>query len=608
VRESRFALVTGGRPAATIVLAALPTPAAHLAALELRHHVHRLTGVVLPVRCDSATGPVILVGESSATRALGLRNQDFSPQEYLVRIEPDRVVLLGRDTRDFAAAPAEVGRDTNFSDPSSLRTAVQFSAATAAPPLSPADLPDALTLPGPYDDQGTAYAVYDFLERHCGIRWFGPGDALASVPACTPELSVALGEQRRAPVFKFRLGTPTWDWPIMKAQWANPTSAAVALYQRRLRVGGERWAANHSFSSYPERFQSRCPAFFAQDEAGARDTRQLCYSSPALVAQVAQDAREYFDGRGLHGQQVALGDYFAVVPFDNNSWCRCDFCRPLLDRDRANTRGTHFNSGLATHYWFSFVNAVAREVRRTHPGKWVATLAYHVYAFRPTEFALEPNVAVAPCLQVRNYWAPAIRRHEAEFYRTWVDARDRPIHLWNYYCFPEESGFLSGKWQCFPGFSSHLLADQIRDYARDGVRGVFLCGLGEQLDYYVTQKLYDDPAQDVDALLAEFFIRYFGAAAAPMARFYRVIEEAFTNPANYPPEVIASEAQQHQTPEIAWEWLGTAARMAQLGTLMDEATALASTPSERERVALWRRGVWDHMVEGRRRYLAEKKN
>ena len=30
------------------------------------------------------------------------------------------------------------------------------------------------TWPGIWDEQGTMYAVYDFLERYCNVRWFTP--------------------------------------------------------------------------------------------------------------------------------------------------------------------------------------------------------------------------------------------------------------------------------------------------------------------------------------------------------------------------------------------------------------------------------------------------
>jgi len=92
-------LTRDGRPAATIVVAEKPTRSAQLAVAELQEHVRLISGATLPIANDAAdvTGPRILVGESKATRALGLKNADFKPQEYLVRFAPDLLVLMGRD-------------------------------------------------------------------------------------------------------------------------------------------------------------------------------------------------------------------------------------------------------------------------------------------------------------------------------------------------------------------------------------------------------------------------------------------------------------------------------------------------------------------------------
>ena len=94
-----FTLARAGRPAATVVLARRPTPSARFAAHELVEHVRRISGATLPVVADDrpVRGPRVLVGESRATRALGLRTEAFGEQEYLVRLRPGLLVLLGRD-------------------------------------------------------------------------------------------------------------------------------------------------------------------------------------------------------------------------------------------------------------------------------------------------------------------------------------------------------------------------------------------------------------------------------------------------------------------------------------------------------------------------------
>jgi hypothetical protein len=605
-------LVKEGAPQATIVVAGNPTPSANLAALELQYHVELITGAVLPIKTDrdDVKGLRILVGDSDAARKLGFQGDDFPPQEYLIKFLPDAIVIIGRDWQDTEANRREAGLDTLCATIQSYRQTIGYCEAVGRAPKTDAEKKPT-ELPGIFDDQGTCYAVYDFLERFCNVRWYGPTELNTNFTRRNT-LTVEKRDIRRAPALKYRHYTDNWQWPIMQDQWNNPSPAAVGLFARRMRRGGSKWAGNHSLYRFyhrfgkktdemPELFEEEHPEYFAKGYPVGPNT-QLCYTNPGLIQQVAKDAREYFDGKGIHGNnQPALGDYFAIVPMDDARWCKCDACQAVLAKDRDKIRGTHFSSGTASNYLFGFVNAVAKEVRKTHPDKYLSALAYHVYAF-PPDFPLEPNVAVAPCIQVRIFWAPLVAKNDMDFYRQWVDRHDRPIHLWNYCCFPMEPAVI-GKWNCFPGFSAHRIADLIKMYHRDGVRGVFLCGMGEQVDFYVMMKLYDDPTLDVDALLSEFFSRHFGAASESMKRFYLRIEDIFNDSNNYPEEVRTKETQFHQTEEFAWKYLGTEERMNELGTLMAQAEQLAKTDLEKQRVALWKKGVWDYMLQGRAKYL-----
>jgi len=609
-------LVREGLPKASIVIAKDPTPSARLAALELQYHVGLITGAVLPIKTDQdkVAGLRILVGDSEAARKLGFRGDDFQAQEYLIKFLPDAIVLIGRDWQDTEPNRREAGVDTLQATIQSYRQKINYCEAVGRTPKTESEK-ESIELPGIFDDQSTCYAVYDFLERFCDVRWYGPTELNTNfVPRST--LTIGKKDVRRAPAFKHRHYTDNWSWPITLDQWNNPSQAAADLYARRMRRGGSKWAGNHSLYQYydrfgkktaemPELFEEERPEYFAKGYPLGPNT-QMCYTNPALIQQVTQDARDYFDGKGIRGnRQPALGDYFAIVPMDDARWCKCDTCQAVLAKDRGRIRGAHFSSGTASNYLFGFVNAVAKEVRKTHPDKFISTLAYHVYAY-PPDFPLEPNVAVAPCIQVRNFWAPLVAKNDLDFYRQWVDRRDRPIHLWNYGCFPMELA-LNKNWNCFPGFSAHRIADLIKMYYRDGVQGVFLCGMGEQVDFYVMMKLYDDPSLDVDALLNEFFTRHFGAASEPMKQFYLRIESIFNDSNNYPEEVRTKENQFHQNEEIAWKYLGTEERMNELGALMSQAEQLAKTDLEKQRVALWKKGVWDYMLEGRAKYLEKTK-
>lgn len=570
-------LVRDGVPAATILTVAQPTPAARLAAKELQYCIREITGANLPVATDDGQvdGAKILVGPF----------RDFTPDalklnryEYVIRFQPDAIVLLGRDSKE------STGKD------------IDYTAATCCQ-----GEPDKLRIPGMFDDQGTLRATYDFLERFCGVRFYGPKDDSVVFPK-RKTLAVKAADVRREPAIQHASGSLTWDWPIMREQYGNPGKDALELFGRRVRLGGIPWYTNHTLHHYGRRFpRNKHPEFYAP-EGGDR----LCYSSEELAKQVAQDARDYFDGKRLPDIPGAAGYpktsiYYPVVPEDAARFCQCAKCRTSLDSHRGDLArsadGTAlFNDGRASHLWFRFVNAIATELRTTHPDKFISTLAYENYYWYPTEFKLEPNVAIAPCMAVRNHWHLGYRANELLHYGKWVEG-DRPIFLWNYYCFPEEPSLIH-KWHCFPGFMAHYLAGMVKQYAKDGIQGVFLCGIGEQVDFYITMKLYDDPTADIDALLTEFFTLYFGEAAEPMQAFYTLIEQTYSNPENWD-----QTSGFHQTETISWEVLGTKQRMTKLDTLMTEAEELADAPLEKARVAQWKKGVWLYMKNGREGHL-----
>ncbi|MBE7503094.1 MAG: DUF4838 domain-containing protein [Verrucomicrobiales bacterium] len=574
-------LVEDGVGRAAIETADSPCPAVRLAARELQYFIERITGARLPIRGRAGLAGLRIVplsssptGELPGITAAGVGLKRY---EYLIRWAPEGVTLLGHD------AAVSTGSEIDY--------AAAISGEGGA---------ERLLLPGMFDDQGTLRAAYDFLERFCGVRFYGPA-AISVICPKRQTLTVSGEDVRREPSIPHTSGSLTWRWPLMNGQYGNPTEDALRLYERRMRLGGIPWYTNHTLHGYPQRFpRDRYPEFYA---AGG-DGKLLCYSSAALARQVAQDARDYFEGKPVPDLTLPAGsDYYPVVPEDAARFCQCDECRRWLDPYKNDVPRTPsgrglFNDGRSSHLWFSFVNQVARELRQTHPDKYLCTLAYETYYWYPTQFRLEPNVAIAPCLQARNYWHMASYANELGHYSRWV-TDGRPVFLWNYYCFPEEPAVIN-RWHCFPGFSVHELAKLARRFARDGVQGTFFCGIGEQVDWYATLKLYDDASQDVEALLDEFFRLYFGAASRPMQAFYSLIEATYSNPAHWD-----QNGGHHQTEAVAWETLGTEAIMAQLAELIREAGELAGTPEEQQRVALWKTGVWDYMVQGRQAYLSK---
>lgn len=582
-----FEIVQRRAPACTIVVAERPTPAARLAALELQYHFLKITGVEIPVRSDrdNVESRRILVGESSATQRLNLRGGDFKPQEYLISVRPDTIVLIGRDWEDAEPNRRVEGRPMTGVTLQELRHKLDYWKTVGYPRRSVGEM----ELPGIYDDQGTLLAAYDFLERCCGVRWYGPAELNVVIPS-RAAISIDAAEIRRSPALKHRSALPGGNWPFLRGQWGQSTPDQLHLYWRRIRQGGERWAANHTFHAATIKAVFNDPEYQCKNPRGVGS--QLCYTNPKLINQVAQMARDYFDGKGkLPEGWKALGDYFAIVPDDNMNLCTCPACQALL-ANRTGRKTGFFSSGEMSDYWFSFVNAVAREVRKTHPDKYIATLAYWAYAV-PPDFDLEPNVSIAPCLHTCYYPVHAgIRENDMRLYQQWRQKTKAPMFLWVYYHHPMEAALI-GRWKCFPHVMVHDTAKSMRMFIRDGVRGIFECGEQDQLEQYVMAKVWDDPDVDVDGLINEFFRLYFGAAADPMRNFYLRLESIACDPANYPPPYTRRDGIDWKN--AAWERLGTPQRLEELGALISRAERLAATETEKARVGLWRAALWDWM-------------
>jgi hypothetical protein len=220
VRGEACELVHQGSPACAIVIAEKPTPAARLAALQVQYHVLKISGAEIPIRSESdrVEGRRILVGESSATRRLGLRSEDFKPQEYLIAFRTNTVILIGRDWEDTEANRKVEGRPMAGDTLQATRHKLDYWKTVGFPDRTKGEM----ELPGVYDDQGTCLAAYDFLERFCGVRWYGPSELNIVIP---PGKTLAAGgdEVRRSPALKHRSALPGGNWPFLHGQWGDFT-------------------------------------------------------------------------------------------------------------------------------------------------------------------------------------------------------------------------------------------------------------------------------------------------------------------------------------------------------------------------------------------------
>ena len=486
IHAGELTLVADGKSNSTIILSSKPTKAAQLAAFELRAHVELITGVALAIVTEDkkTDGVRIYVGDCKFVRDLGITNDKLKKQEYVIRFLPDSVILKGKDKSDFGKVEYQI-----IPKHSKKRKPVY-----ACP-----------TWPGWWDEKGTLTATYDFLKKFCGVRWFDCTDYGTDYKK-RKTLTINAKDIKRFPAFSFRnaytypnlegydADCGLWhrgsagykeyeklafakthaDFPLKYIYRSFAKRNMIKAFLYRNLVGGEKFGANHSMYNYYDRFWRKNPKnpdvfkaghlnFFSQGEMRDGRPTQLCYSTPAVVKRVSEDANGWFEGRALdqttgrvikdfQRDKFSGENFFAVVPMDNDRWCECEKCQRQLGK-RPNP--ATFSNGMASDYVWKFVNQIAKSLKMSHPDKKVAALAYASYSYFPENVKLEDNISVQLCLTIRNVYDSSVQKNDWMFFEKWSGEGNRALYLWLYYTFPTERCNRTKNpetWHCFPGF------------------------------------------------------------------------------------------------------------------------------------------------------------
>ena len=593
IEDTAVRVLDGDVACADIVIAENATKVARFAALDLKWHLEQMSGgnVRIVTDAEPPSGRYALcVGPSKRT---ALRTSDFKSQQWAWRFDRDHAEFVGFDGDKTDVPTLEIGED---------------GTATGT------------NWPSFYEPQGTMYAVYDFLEKECGVRWCDPTDVGTLVPKkrC---LDVDFQEKRGEPFILYRGGCSVEEdyFPLFwaynskgakeydKVAFSNPKTKRkqTELFRLRHCVCGDCASANHSFYGWYSRFlnskskdfEGYHPEYFAVGYPSNSTPPQLCYTSEAVIQQVLKDAREYLaDPDGNMKYRMGYNkvgrwgrNNFCLEPMDNSAFCQCPSCKAILDKYRD-------LPGNACHstYWFSFVNRIAKELKKTNPGAQILTLAYGSHEELP-DLQLEDNVVVFFCYSSNRVPNSDGDKHR-ELIRRWRKAYpNQPLALWLYNCFPQLVAEW-GRFHCFPGFFAREEADQYRFFKEQNVRaGIFHCGFSGEADNYLQFELMLDPTRDPGELLDEYFSMY-GRAAKPMREFYDIVEERFCDKSLYP------KGGGHQTFAVAWGNLGTPDVMAKLADCVKRAEALVATPEEKRRLEIFRASIWTYMQQGFEKY------
>ena len=523
-------LVDDGQPVSIIVLAKTPTRAAQFAALELQHLVHLMTGAKLSIVKEGEvfSGLPIRVGSRDSAR----NPEKFLEEEYFISVTPHEITLSGMDDPDYGRV----------------------------------DYGDYRTYPGcSYTRKATTYAVYEFLEQACGMRFYFFGDGGITFSA-RKKLSVKLMSIRKRPAMvscrwlqiTAPVGVSTRDLALLEARWRK--NALVQLNHNTWSIYFRYWdrATGHFYGSLPELFREKRPEYFAQGYTGKSQLcavankfpgdmnlpPQLCSSSDGVVTYFAEEAQTVFRGKKVAGARF-LPPRFSGIPFyyplmedDNKYWCLCTDCKKLFPEIQPELRAGYIH--------FDWINRIARKGRQLEPKLNFITGAYSnslIYP-DPAILKLEPDIAVRLCLAIDSWFHPGIYSWQHSVYKQWVtnEAAKRQISVWCYLLSP---GFEARTYYKYGKFIPMLYpwkAGKIfQEFAKDGIQGYFA-----EIDmsrlfleaYVINRVALDGKEAAPERIIAEYFQNYYGSAGRAMQEFYRRMEAITYNQASYPKDTM----------------------------------------------------------------------
>jgi hypothetical protein len=530
-------LVRDGKPAATIVVAKAaltaepePKPAqlheapaaaskVAAAARDLQHHVARITGARLPIVGDDRDpgGVLILVGKSKLTRPWDAKiPAGLTParqeEGLLILCQGNRLLLAGNDD-------------------------------------------------GPY--HGTEYAVAELLHRF-GVRWFLPGEHGTVVPArATLQVKDVVVKQK--PDFKMR-------------NWWGPQTEANRRLEYRWKIRNKMNPVLHfvtipSDSSArglipPERLKD-APDLFALTAQGKRDTALPNLSNPRAAAVAAETIMERFRKDPLLTSAGFAPD--DGLPRDYNPET---LKRNLGFPDQVGRLGVPAELSV-TEEWLTFVNRVARAVRRKYPHHVLTTNGYANRNTPPQGLKLEPNVWI----MFAAIWSDTLHAYDDP--RSWQTFRQgQMIRQWaglcpNVFMYDYTYIMLASAGTPVPLARKHrrdmplLKKWGVIGFSDEGRTVLAESGI---VPRYLRARMMWDAGLDADALLDDFFRRWYGAAARPARSFWDALEKAVA-----------------ETPMLGHEdrilpYVYTPALLAELGKHVAEAEKLAGDETTRKHV------------------------
>ena len=528
--NSTMCLVKDGQPKAQIVIADKPTRTARFAAGELQRMLERISGARLPI----VTAPLddarlrIYVGRSSHTDALKLTDDDLQHGAFRIVSGEQWIALLGSD-QDYVPAepwirnPTDAKEEQAVMDDWDKRSGGTWGYPAHSTHRHYSPLLDLWES----DGRGSINAVYHVL-RTLGMRWYYPDETGLILPSLKDVELPRINLVSR-PDFPLR------DLLIYYNEFFHARPGVEAMGDRirwqlylglnsQLNILGHTQGHGTMLTIMRDQVKKTHPEFYAVYN-GERAVRfdgygAPCLSSPGLKEQNVRMIRAAYD--------LLREPSFSVSPSDSYTLCGCDLCKGK------DSPQFGFKGNLSNYVW-SYVDAVARDLYVTHPNHKVHGISYPPYQDAPdTVSTFSPNVIVGMCQWRSLFFDPTEREYHRKLRKDWLaKLPSKKIYIWDYYLHTWDD---RSQWIYVPAFFPRLIAQDLKElkgislgdatdvHSTNASKGDWDAMSVNHLNTYVTAACLWNADTNVDALLEEYYEKYYGPAAKPMKAFIEYAE------------------------------------------------------------------------------------
>lgn len=347
------------------------------------------------------------------------------------------------------------------------------------------------------NEKATGHGLVGFLKRFVGIRqyWHSKPGRIQSVIPEHSSLSIPKLEWR--------------DWPYFTSfqMSMRPFLNRPALdFYRRINA----LPPNENYDQWlrPSRYVESNPEYFAlvngerlkpTDDQGSKGW-QPCVSNPEVQQVMGNAVIEYFR---KHPQVPGIN----VAINDGGGDCTCDKCRALDGPKTDYSRGI----GMSDRYVY-FTNRICEIVGLEFPDKFIVYLAYASASAAPQ--TVKPHPRLLPVTTTASTF---------DRWDEWVVSGAEHLGVYAHHL---------GTFALLPKMDVHQQEKRLRYVVGSGKARTYYMECHTQWPYsdlvpYITAELTWDPRADVDALLDEYFSKFYRRAEKPMREYYSALTEGY---------------------------------------------------------------------------------